>query len=262
MSICKASALVLKSTSLRESSRIITLYSKEFGKMKVVAKGMLLPESRFGGNLENFSEVNIVFYKRENAELYTLSQVDLINPFHKICLDLDRFAIASTGMELLDKLVSWEEPSPKVFDLSLDFLAQIESTGENSLKKVLLGYVLKLVTILGYKPKLEDCVVCDKKIKGKIIFFSPERGGLVCPSCLMDDGFYIKFTKDSIEKANKLRRLSLKSAGKIKMSEMESDEVLCGILDFLDFHIGRGKDLKSMEFFKSINSGGLSESKR
>ncbi|MCJ7508528.1 MAG: DNA repair protein RecO [candidate division Zixibacteria bacterium] len=262
MSICKASALVLKSTNLRESSRIVTLYSKEFGKMKVVAKGMLLPQSRFGGNLENFSEINIVFYKRENTELYTLSQVDLVNPFHKLCLDLDRFAIASTGMELLDKLVSWEEPSPKVFDLSLDFLSQIESIGKSNLKKVLLGYVLKLVTILGYKPKLEDCVACDKKIKDRFIFFSPERGGLVCSSCLIEDGFYIKLTKDSIEKANQLRRITLRSAGRIKMSEMESDEVLAGILDFLDFHIGRGKDLKSMEFFKSINSGGISESER
>jgi hypothetical protein len=78
----------------------------------------------------------------------------------------------------------------------------------------------------------------------------------------MDDGFYIKLTRDSIEKANQLRRLSLKSAGKIKMSESQSDEVLAGILDFLDFHIGRGKDLKSMEFFKSISSGGISESRK
>jgi DNA repair protein RecO (recombination protein O) len=262
MSICKASAIVLKSINLRESSRIITLYSNEFGKMKVVAKGILLPKSRLSGNLENFSQVNVVFYKRENVELYTLSQADLVNPFYKICLDLDRFTIASTGMELLDKLVSWEEPSPKVFDLSLDFLSQIESTGANNLKKVLLAYVLKLVTILGYKPKLENCVTCDKKIKGKFIFFSPERGGLVCSSCLLDNSFYIKFSKDSIEKANELRRITLGNACKVKMSETESDEVLCGILDFLDFHMGRGKDLKSMEFFKSISSGGISEGKR
>ena len=251
MSICKAEAIVLKSINLRESSRIITLYSKNFGKMRVVAKGILLPNSRFGGNLENFSQVNIVFYKKENAELYILSQVDLIDPFYRICLDLNRFAIASSGVELLDKLVSWEEPFPKVFDLCLDFLTQIESIEKENLKAVLLAYVLKLVTLLGYKPKLEKCVVCDKKIKGKFIFFSPERGGLICPSCWSEDGFYIRFSKSSVDKANKLRRTSLKNVGKIKISEEETEEVLSGILDFLDFHTGRGKDLKSMEFFKS-----------
>ena len=256
MSICKANCLVLKSMKLRESSRIITLYSKQFGKMKVVAKGILLPKSRLCGNLENFSQVDVVFYKKENAELYILSQADLVNPFYKICQDLDRFAIASTGMELLDKLVSWEESSSKVFDLAMDFLTQVESSEKKSLKAILLAYVLKLVTLLGYKPKLEACVVCDKNVKGKSIFFSPERGGLVCPACARDDSFYIRFSKDSVDKASQLRRIVLRNAGKIKISEKESDEVLGGVLDFLDFHVGRGKDLKSMEFFKSVKPQG------
>jgi DNA repair protein RecO (recombination protein O) len=252
MSICKAECIVLKSMNLRESSRIITLYSKEYGKMKVVAKGMLLPKSKFNGSLENFSHVGVVFYKRENSELYTLSQADLIDPFYRICLDLDRFAAASSGMELLDKLVSWEEPLPQICDLSLDFLCQIEIAEKENLKTVLLGYVLKLVTLLGYKPKLETCVVCDKKIKDKFVFFSSERGGLICSSCWSEDGFYIKLSRNSIEQANKLRKLTLKNAGGVKISEEEAGEVLDGILDFLDFHTGRGKDLKSMEFFKSI----------
>jgi len=220
--------------------------------MKVVAKGMLLPKSRFSGNLENFSRTNIVFYKRENRELYTLSQTDLIDPFYGICLDLDRFATASSGMELLDKSVSWEESLPQIFDLSLDFLFQAETTEKENLKGVLLGYVLKLVTLLGYKPKLETCVACDKKIKDKFVFFSSERGGLVCSSCWSENGFYVKLTRRSIEQANKMRRLALKNSGKVEMSEKEIKEVLDGILDFLDFHTGRGKDLKSMEFLKSL----------
>ena len=255
--ICKAEAIVLKSINLRESSRIVTLYSKEYGKMKVVAKGILLPKSKFGGNLENFSQVNIVFYKKENTELYMLSQADLIEPFYRICLDLDRFATASSGMELLDKLVSWEQPLPQVFDLSLNFLSQIELMEKEDLKATLLAYVLKLVTLLGYKPKLEACVVCNKKIRDKFIFFSPERGGLICSSCWSQDGFYVRFSKNSVDKANRLRKIVLKNVGKIKISEEESKEVLFGVLDFLDFHTGRGKDLKSMEFFKSISSGGF-----
>ncbi len=252
MSICKAEAIVLKSISLRESSRIVTLYSRDYGKMKIVAKGVLLPGSRFSGSLENFSRVKIVFYKKENIDLYTLSQVDLIDPFYRICKDLNKFAAASSGMELLDKSVSWEESMPGVFDLSLDFLSQVESAQNGSLQTTLLAYVLKLVTLLGYKPKLEKCVACDGEVRGELVFFSPERGGLICASCWSGSSFYIRFSEGAIQRANKLRRMSLKSAGKVKMPEKEAEEILSGILDFLDFHTGRGKDLKSMEFFKSV----------
>lgn len=252
MSICKAEAIVLKSMNLRESSRIVTLYSKDYGKMKVVAKGVLLPQSRFSGTLENFSQVRIVFYKKENTELYTLSQADLINPFYRICLDLDRFAAASSGMELLDKMVSWEEPLPSVFDLSLDFLSQVESAPKGNVEATLLAYVLKLVTLLGYKPKLEKCVTCNSEVAGKFIFFSPERGGVICPACWHQDSFYIRLSKSAVQGASKLRKISLKNVGKIKMPQKETEETLSGILDFLDFHTGRGKNLKSMEFFKSV----------
>ena len=67
----------------------------------------------------------------------------------------------------------------------------------------------------------------------------------------------MRFSKNSVDKANRLRKIVLKNVGKIKISEEESKEVLFGVLDFLDFHTGRGKDLKSMEFFKSISSGGF-----
>src|SRR3990170_1476786 len=176
MNIFKSLAIVLKSENWRETSKILTLFSQRFGKIKVIAKGARDPKSRLAGNLELFSQISIVFYKKESTDLHLLSQVDLIQPLPKIQDDLKRFSYASAVTELLNKLTESEEVHPGLFNLTWETLENINEAPQNKLDNYLWAYVLKLASNLGYRPKLSACISCNKKeaLSGEYLFFSSE----------------------------------------------------------------------------------------
>ena len=79
--LTKTEAVVLKAVKYRETSKIVTLYTKKFGKINAVAKGAMLTTSKFGASLEPMSYILAVLYKKETREVQFLSQADLIKPF-------------------------------------------------------------------------------------------------------------------------------------------------------------------------------------
>ena len=201
MNIFKTYAIVLKSENWRETSKILTLFSQRFGKIRVIAKGVRNPKSKLVGNLEPFSQVNIVFYKKENTDLHLLSQVDLLQPLPKIQNDLKRFAYASAVTELLDKLTEPEEVHPGLFSLTWETLQNIEAASIAKLDNYLWSYVLKLASNLGYCPKLSACISCNKTeaLATEHLFFSAEKGGMICKNCVQEGSYYLRLSKKSWE---------------------------------------------------------------
>lgn len=253
MSIDKSVGVVLKKIKWSESSQIVSVYSKDFGKLKLVAKGALRPKSRFFGGLELFGIIEFVFYKKEKAELYILSSSELVRTFPKISSDVKRYGMASAGMELLDGLFSGEERNLKIYNLVLKFLAGIENFDEDDLESLFWAFALKLATYLGYRPKFDFCVGCGKKIDEDFVFFSSERGGLVCKNCTQKDAFYFRLKKTSADWVNQVLRCDLSRVKKLKLADDEKKIIGNLVLDFLAYHTGRGKELKSLEFLKRIS---------
>jgi DNA repair protein RecO (recombination protein O) len=257
MSITKTEAIVLKSLKFGDTSKIVTLYTKDYGKIKVIAKGIRKPKSRLAGTLETFFHIQIVFYKKLTTEIYLLSQAEIIKPFQKLTKDLSRYAFASGALELLDKLITGEEPNPKLFELTLDTLSFMESCPQKSLEKSFWFYVLNLADILGYKPKFDRCISCNKVIPDKFILFSPEKGGIVCQKCARQDQAYLRLSKDSAKSALKLQTIK-SEFGSIGLEKLNSynipkeqlREISNVVLNLLDYHTGRGRNLKSLEFLE------------
>jgi DNA repair protein RecO (recombination protein O) len=250
MSITKTEAIVLKSLKFGDTSKIVTLYTKDYGKIKVMAKGIRKPKSRLAGTQETLSHIQIVFYKKLTTEIYLLSQAEIIKPFQKITKDLSRYAFASGILELLDKLITGEESNPELFELTLNTLSFMESCPPKSLEKSFLFFVLRLADILGYKPKFDRCIVCNKIISDKFILFSPEKGGIVCQRCAREDQAYLRLSKDSIKSALKLQTIGLDKLDSYNISKEELREITNVVLNLLEYHTGRGRELKSLEFLK------------
>ena len=101
--IVKTEGIVLKRMDFRETSRIVTLYTKSFGKIKVLAKGVRRPKSKFGSSLETLTRTAIVFYKREQKDLYTISEGDILDSFERLRSDLTGFGYTSILLDFLDK---------------------------------------------------------------------------------------------------------------------------------------------------------------
>ncbi len=251
MSLERTEGIVVRKIRWHETSNIITSYTKDFGKVKLLAKGVFRPKSKLIGSLELFSLIALVFYKKEKTELYTLSSADLLESFPKISEDIKRYAICSAGMELLDRLITGEESSPLIFELSLNFLSKAESVNEKDLEPFLWIYALKLSIYLGYGPKLDRCVVCGKKFSSDFFLVSLERGGIICSNCAQKDALYLRLSRGSINWLNKVQKSDFPK--NIKISRKSLKEIRGFILDFLSYHTERGGELKSLEFLKKIS---------
>ncbi|KPL01104.1 MAG: hypothetical protein AMJ91_01455 [candidate division Zixibacteria bacterium SM23_73_3] len=251
MSITKTEAIVLKSIKFGDTSKIATLYTKDCGKIKVIAKGIRKPKSRLAGALQTFSHIQIVFYKKRTSEIYLLSQSEIMKSYQSLYKDLNRYVFASAALELLDRLITGEESNPELFELALATLSFMERCPQGSMEKSFCSYVLKLTHLLGYKPKFERCINCNKQVEGKIVLFSPEKGGIICKRCARPDQAYLRLSRDSVTSALKLQSVKAEDLSTYNIPRKHLMEISGVILNLLDYHTGRGKDLKSLEFLKT-----------
>lgn len=251
MAISKTEAVVTKSTKLGETSRIVWLYTKDFGKIKVVAKGARSSKSKFGSSLELFTHSSLVFYQKDRRDLQLLSQSDALRHFQALERDVARFAFASACLELLDGMVMGEEPNPPLFQLLLDVLANLETCPREGLKSVFWAFELKTAELLGYKPELFLCARCGKEEAG-LSRFAPLKGGLLCKACASREPDSFEISPETRELLRSLLKEDFAHASAVNPPAKLEGEVDRIIEVFLQFHVGRLPGLKSLRLLKSL----------
>jgi len=171
--------IILKQTKLGEFDKIVTIYTPEFGKLRAVAKGACRPKSKLGGNVEPLTHSSMLLAKGRNLDIVTQSQT--INGFLALKSDLWRMACGLYILELIDSFTVEGGENRPLFDLLLDILNQLNESNSN--EAILRYFELHLLHHLGYRPQLRRCVNCDSPLKPVVNFFSPSKGGLLCPHC-------------------------------------------------------------------------------
>lgn len=146
-------AIVLRSRKHGETSKIVTLYSREYGKVDVIAKGARDIKSKFGGALESFTESRIVFYKKEKAEasLYLLSKAEPIRSNSRLLEGLEKIEAATAIAELLNRSMHDEEKHLALYDLTSAVLTAMSSSAEEvAAGPLLIYYYLRFAEQLGF----------------------------------------------------------------------------------------------------------------
>jgi|SRR3990170_1675857 len=251
MSLVKTEGIVLKSFKYGDSSLIFSLYTRDFGKVKVLAKGIKRGKSKTAP-LGFLSLAEVVFYKRERTELHLLSSAETLKSFSGLSKSLNRFSWASAVSELLDQLIKGEESNLRIFNLSLKTLSRMELTDESNLEKLFWSFALKLSAHLGYKPKLDSCLNCGAEIKDQEVFFSPERGGVICKKCAKEDEYFLKLRRESYLIARKLLSLDINQADKFPVDKESLNEISELVKSFISYHTG-AKELKTLDFLRKIS---------
>ena len=171
--------IILKQTKLGEFDRIVTIYTPEFGKLRAVAKGACRPKSKLGGNVEPLTHSLMLLAKGRNLDVVTQSQT--MDGFLALKSDLWRMACGLYVLELVDHFTIESGENRLLFDLLLNTLHQLNEPDSN--ETALRYFELHLLHHLGYRPQLHRCVNCDSPLRPVINFFSPSKGGVVCPTC-------------------------------------------------------------------------------
>jgi len=180
--IVKAQGIVLNTTPFRETSLFATIFTRQYGKVRVLAKGCRRPKSKMCGALERFNIIEIIFYKRESKETYTISDATVINDFPKIRTRPCAVNGSLVLCEFFLRTLPNEDPDCRSYMLLETFLTSLATTEDSHIKALTFQYLLRAFAVTGVRPHLDTCVRCNHTVtyENNRIDFSISGGGVVC----------------------------------------------------------------------------------
>jgi DNA repair protein RecO (recombination protein O) len=176
----RVEAVVLRHADWGEADRLLTLYTRERGKVRAIAKGARKIRSRKAGHLEPFTHVTLQLAR--GHDLLIVTQAETVNAFLPIHEDLVRTSQAAYIVELLDRF-TYEDDSENfgIFRLLTEALVRLEKEIDPWL--AIRFYEIRLLDLLGYRPHWFECARCGREIKAEDQYFSAAQGGVLCPPC-------------------------------------------------------------------------------
>jgi DNA repair protein RecO (recombination protein O) len=200
MSAEKAEALVIRVVDFSETSAVVTLFTREFGKVSALAKGARRLKGPFESALDLLSRVRIVFLRKSSEALDLLTEAKLERRFRSPGRDLSRLYGAYYVAELLNDLTHDDDPHADLFEAAVEALEQLaeDSTPPGD---AILRWELVALRILGHLPSLDACVECGQPVAaGRRTAFGLAVGGVLCGSCRPGKKHVASLSAEAIER--------------------------------------------------------------
>ncbi|MSP13358.1 MAG: DNA repair protein RecO [Chloroflexi bacterium] len=175
----KTKGIVLRRGDWGEADRLLTLLTPEYGKLRILAKGVRKPTSRKAGHIELFMEAQFLIARGRNLDMVT--QVEALETFRPLREDLARVTYAVYLAELTEYFAEEESEAYGLYALMRESLETITKTADLAL--LARYFELRLLSIGGYRPELFLCVQCGSPLQATVNFFTPAEGGMLCPRC-------------------------------------------------------------------------------
>jgi DNA repair protein RecO (recombination protein O) len=241
----KVEGIVIKTVPYGESNIIITLYTKELGKIGVMARGAKKPKSRFTSITQLFTYGIFVFQRGRG--LGTLQQGEALSSFRKIREDLVKTAYAAYLAELLDRFTSEDELKPDLFGWLKQALEYINHGIDPEVITFL--FEMKMMKTAGIVPELSRCVSCHTP-EGNFSF-SIGEGGFLCERCSYKDPYRINISKGAARLLNMFYHLDLARLGNVSLKKETKIELRMVFDAYMDEY--SGLYLKSKKFLRQLD---------
>jgi DNA repair protein RecO (recombination protein O) len=182
----KSAAIVIRMADFSESSRVVTLFTREFGKVAAVAKGAKRPKSPFDAALDLLAACEVVFLRKSSSGLDILTEAQLLKRFRPRSGDLGSLYGGYYVAELLDALSEEYDAHPTLYDEAIGALERLQ--GEGRLDLTLTRFELVILREIGQLPAFAECVACGEPVGSDRRFtFKVSQGGLICAECLIEE---------------------------------------------------------------------------
>ena len=254
--IVKTEAIVLRTMKYRETSKIVTLFTKKYGKLSAVAKGARDRKLRFGSALDSLNYVQAVLYKKDGRDLHLLSQCDVIKQFARLSQDLDRLGAGMAILELVQSVARAEEESSVLFRAVLDSLTIMNDTAVD-VSGVLLHFELKLLEILGFRPGLSLCSSCKSPLEfcssgTKSQVFRSSPGGIICPLCLAKHRGSAQVSREAVSLLRALQETTVSRVMEMKLTPSLCEEGKKILWYYFKCHVEGIRPLRSEAVFSAV----------
>ena len=246
-----ATSLVLHRIDFGEYDRMLTLFTREKGKVSAVAKGARRASSRLSGATELFVQARLQLGVGRNVDIVT--QCEIERSFTALREDLQRLTRATYFCELLDRFTGDrdEAASQDLFDLTIGALLLLQRASDY-LDGVVHAYELQLLATVGYAPVLDRCVACGDPVGMRGGGFSPALGGIVCPSDRFRATDAVTLSAESALTLQTLRSADPEEILALRPAPKTAAEVAKALRWFVRFRSDRG--LKTADFLDELRA--------
>lgn len=175
---------VIKKNDIAEADRIFTIFSRDFGKIRILGKSIRKIPSKLKSGIDIFYLSEIEFIQGKTYK--TLTDSVVLEKFKNIRKNLIKLKIIHKIAGSLNGLLGVEEKDDKLWDLVNETFEKLEdySLPTKNYLSVYYYFLWNFFSILGYKPELFHCAVCQTKLSPNTLYFSPNEGGIVCNLCI------------------------------------------------------------------------------
>jgi DNA repair protein RecO (recombination protein O) len=181
MPLRETEAIVLRTYRLGEADKIISLFSRQFGRIRAAATGAQRPKSRYGGLLEPLTYIRLWLFERENRDLFRVNSVELLESFFGMQRDYRMQLAAQYLSEAAERLLPEREVNERAFRLYLAVLRGLKTSSE--IDRPLLYFDYWMLRLGGFLPPLGQCAVCGRPLAGQPIYYTQAAIGFTCVSC-------------------------------------------------------------------------------
>jgi DNA repair protein RecO (recombination protein O) len=253
MSLHKTNAVILRNSRSGESSLLVYCYLKDGGRVNLLAKGARNPKSAMVGKLEPFGYVELLYYQSDPEKLGMISQAEVIRNNQEIAGDIRRFSYASGVVEALEALAPRGESNDEIFSLLHKTLYQLNYCHGSKLDFYFFAFLLKLMTISGFRPELNRCVKTGADLgDDDEALFSAEQGGVVSPGAADPSGRYFKLNRGVRRVLNLILSTDIDKLSGVNFSAGQKNLVRALVLKFMAVHTERAPALTSLDFLDRI----------
>ncbi|MCA1031788.1 DNA repair protein RecO [Bacillus timonensis] len=241
----KCEGIVIRTNDYGETNKVVTLYTREWGKVGVMARGAKKPSSRLSAITQPFTYG--YFLMQKSSGLGSLQQGETISTMRSIREDIFLTAYASYIVELTDKSTDEKKPNPFMFELLLQTLQYMNE----GLDVDVLTYIyeMKMLPVLGLYPRLDKCSICESQT-GDFVF-SIREGGFLCRRCMDKDSYHFKISQATVKLLRLFYYFDLNRLGNINLKDQTKSELKQVISAYYEEY--SGLTLKSKRFLNQMD---------
>jgi len=249
----RCEAIVLGYSPLGEADLLVTLYTRDQGKVRAVGKGARRSTSKLVGHLEPLTVVKMSMAHGRSMDI--ISQAEVINSFSTLKEDLTAITKGQYLAEMVDGFGAEASPNPSLFQLMIDALRVVEAAPESDM--ALRYFEYHLLQVSGLMPELYHCVECREELEPDAHRFSPNVGGTLCLDCNPEDAHLRPLSLRALKVLRLLDRSQLAEACKLSMDDSLAAELRSLLSTTVSYWLG--KEIRSNSFLERLHNETLPE---
>lgn len=211
--LAKTEGIILRTVDYGEGNKILTVFTKEMGKIGMMARGARKTKSRLAAVSQPFILAHFIY--QTGSGLAVLNQGEIISAFPRVRSDLHKTAYATYLLELTDRLTEDKERASLLYGNLLSSLSQIENDKDAEI--IARIFELKILAMHGYKPNFGHCSSCDKNMAPW--FFSIREGGLLCYACRNHDPYALSLGEGVPKLLSLFQEIDITRLGQIQIKD-------------------------------------------